>query len=202
MNKRWLVALGAVLAALMMSSCFSLRGFAWLRTTITVGEKNVALLSLYPHGFTNYTDYPFIIVGLPQDPKDQSTSLGVANPKSFDVDGRFGGPLPLQADPDIAALAPGAGGCNENGLDLGQMTGFLWKAYRTENEVADNGRVGREALTKLGIKSLPNTGGGARKIVFISGSWSDSEDDDVPQAAELDCTGMMFTTLVVRGTSE
>ena len=204
MPKRLIVVLGSILAGLLLTGCFALRGFSWSKSSIRVGEKTVALLSLFPASAgLGATDYPFILVGLPQDRKDASSSLTVANPKVFDSVGRFGGPFALQADPSIATVAttPGSNSCQRDGIDAADLTDHLWFAYRTNGTVRDRRQIAREALTKLGIKAKNDATGGTKDVVFISGAWTDNstkEPDGVVQASELDCTGLMFTSLPVR----
>jgi hypothetical protein len=201
MQRRFkLMVLGAVVI-LLFSSCFALRGFRWsAHKIVRGGGKVVALLSLYPHGNptfnTSRTDRVFILVVFPDDTDtgEADTDWRVVNPKVFDFNRNFGPRRTLVRDDDLENMIL-TQYCTEITADPATVV-----VFRTQGIVDDRGRIGKEALTKLGVKAnaTTNINSVENRIQFWSGGWDD-DGDGVPESSDnADCTGVMGTTLPVR----
>lgn len=192
-----LALIGVVaLVAVLMSSCFALRGFKWSKASVVQGTKVVAILDLRPHGTSGVKDRPFVLIGTQLDSSDE-TDFNVVNPLKFAVNGTFGGPRELSKDNALRNTALASGGCDIDGFDPGEATGLSWTAVRTGPEVNDKGKIGKSAITKIGIKAHNDASTGTRRFAFISGRWND-DDDGIPESGEISCTGVIVTTLPVR----
>jgi hypothetical protein len=196
------LALGLV-AVMLFSGCFVLRGFRFTKAKIFAGgNKVVAVLSLYPHGHSNEGDEisrPFIVVQFPDDTREGGiqTHWRAVNPKVFDVDARFGNnPRELVQDNTLETAVLADSGCSEIPTDEGALVVVL----RTNNNVNADDKVSREALTRIGLKATADadtTGAaGEDNIAFHVGLWDDDGDLN-PESAEIDCTSHLGTSLPI-----
>lgn len=189
------------MVALVMSSCFSLRAIKFSKTSVFQGEKVTAILSLYPHSTTGSPDVPFVLIGHQWDANEES-DFTVTNPLQFDTKGNFpAGPRELSSDNALRTAALTSGGCDIEGFDPGEATGFIWTAVRTGSQVNDGGKINKVALTKIGIKAHIDASTGSRRLIFISGRWND-DDDGIPEGAELSCTGVFVSSIPVKNAPE
>jgi hypothetical protein len=201
LRKRLPVMAIGVVAVILFSGCFVLRGFRFSAHKIVKdGKKVVALLSLYPHGRASElqeTDRVFIIVEFPNDPATgpEDTNWRVVDPKIFDVHENFGNnPRTLTRDNELRDFILTNDVCSEIQGGAGRVV-----LFRTQGNVEDNGRIATEALTKLGLKVDSDANADfEERLHFLSGRWDD-DGDGIPNGSDgMECTGAVATTLPVK----
>ena len=188
-----------VCAGALLSGCFALRGFEWRDGSIRPGGGTSALLTLRPGASTSTTDIPFVLVGLPKDQADGTTSLRLGR-GVFDLEAEFTGPRKMIADAALRDFATTPGTCTQGGdlepADAALITNVAWRLRRVPQALADGGRLNDAALTRLAVSARTDAPAGTKEIAFFSGRWAD-DGDGVPEDPEVSCTGLMFTSLPV-----
>ena len=176
---------------LLASGCFSLRGFNWSNNNPPVGGYAFGTLRMFPYSSSNLTTVPFVMVG-----RESSESGIQMSRQRFDTLGNFGGPYAMSSDATMKAVLLSGGECTVDGVDVTDITGTSWSAFRTAGVVA-TGENNEKKLARLGVK-LTFTKGSADtySIKWVTGSWTD-DGDGIPESGELQCSGFLFTSIPV-----
>jgi hypothetical protein len=204
------LALGLV-AVLLFSGCFVLRGFRFKSSSgtpaykITRGGSPVtAVLDLYPHGNAREDDesgYPFVVLDFADAPQDGAqTNWRVVGPARaglyFDVTQNFGNRRvmtgPRGNTMEVAVLSDPE--CSE--IEGSQQ---LVEVYMTLDVVNDEDRFRKVARTTIELKAQADasTAGIEDPIAIHVGAWND-DGDGIPEDAEISCTSHLGMTLPIR----
>jgi hypothetical protein len=179
--------------AVLLSSCFMLNGFILLDYTLKPAQVTKARFTLRPTNFeANNPDgfrgaqYEFVVVGV-------TTDGGLlAQTARWGTNGTFGGPTTMAVNGALLTEVLNTP-CGSNGLDIGEITGFTWKAYVTPTKVGDGNKYEQKALVDVNIKAKAGaTPGNEWNVIGVAGQWWD-DGDDAPEASGTDfyfCTGI------------
>jgi hypothetical protein len=187
------------LLGLLATSCFTLRGFSFSKAIVDPGEKNILNLRLQP-GVEESTDqglnrdYPFVILGLSRPSASDPAFIRVVKPRRFDVGGNFGGPRALQRDDGLRDLILANNWCS--GFDVVSSDSTLWLLFRTGSQVNDRERVGKYAMSQLGLKPAADTTLGVGQLQIVVGGWIDDEDG-LAESGEVFCNSAADTSMLI-----
>lgn len=177
--------------SLVAAGCFSLRGFNWSNNNPPVGGSSFGTLRMFPYSSTNLTSRPFVMVGRESD--ESAISMSRAR---FDTLGNFGGPFDMQSDAVMRTVLLSGGECIQDGVDVADITGTTWQAFRT-SAVVETGANAERTLARLGVKLTFGKGtSDIYGVKWITGAWAD-DGDGVAESGELLCTGFLFTSIPV-----
>jgi hypothetical protein len=193
MRVKKLTSTGVLLVAMavLTSSCFSMRQFYWSNPNPASGGSSFAVQKMYPTTSGSLVTYEFVMVGW--------AGSGITTSKRrFDITGNYGGPYNMVQDNTLRSILLGGGECQNQGIDVADITGMNWKLFRTQVEITTGS--GNEALVaRQSMRvNFPDEGEATRTFVFVTGSWSD-DGDGLPEGDDdvFFCSGMMFTTIAV-----
>jgi hypothetical protein len=192
-NKIALLGLAASLA-FVLTSCFVMQGFVLLASSVSPGGKTTARFHLRPASTERDRGRVFVLVGV-------STGGDVTVGKAtWGTNGKFAGPLPMQASGTLAGFVENDGLCSSNGIDFSNVTNIAWKGFTTPKAISDRGLVTQKAIVDVVVRAAASAGTDENyAVIGVSGAWEDDGDGVVEDADDLYvCTGGASTTLYVR----
>jgi hypothetical protein len=192
------------LLGLLSTACFTMRGFSFSLPYPKPGQVNVLTMKFQPTGVENTKDYPFVIVALEIDDTSGGTGLPylkVVKPKVFDTTHNFGATSrPFVQDNALRDFILANDTCIDNGVD-GSNSNFRYVAFRTAAEINDKLKMGKFAITKLGLKVKPSTETGLTLVQLASGFWNDDGDGTPEPGGEngdtMGCTAEVQTSMAI-----
>lgn len=189
------------LMGLVATGCFTMRGFSFSKPIVDPGEVNVLTYKLQPFSPDGSRDYPFVVLGAPVNGDTGNPNVKVVAPKKFDTGSNFGGPRDLVLDNVLRdELFYDNSLCLFGGdWDTDPTTYRIW-VFRTTATVRDRGRVGKYALTKLGIKPLASTDSTGQFVKLAAGAWEDTDGDGTPEADNdsMGCNSAAETSILIK----
>jgi len=193
-GKKVLAVVVALVAALLVSGCYSLREFNWSDDKVKPGNSTTGKMSLTPSD--DVTDRHFFIF-VSVITEEFSAKFPSAK---WDTTQVFGNPKKMVKDPALETAALDYGGCQSvfavprRGIDIEEI------AFVTNNAVRDD--TGKFVEAKLKSKLTDDAEGGPFGVVQ-TGAWLDDgdgvpEDPDVSDD-EINCYGAVTTNYASKG---
>jgi hypothetical protein len=192
--KKKIALLGlAASLAFVLTSCFVMQGFVLLAGSIEPGGKTIARFHLRPAETGKDRGRVFVLVGVTTG---GDITVGKA---TWGTNGKFAGPLPMQASASLAGFVENDGLCDQHGIDFTTVTGIDWKGFTTPKAISDKGLVTQKALVDVVVKAAASAGTDENyAVIGVSGAWEDNGNGVLEDGDIYSCTGGASTSLYVR----
>lgn len=204
MKRKLSVAIGALVAAQLLSGCYILREISWNKDKVNDGDKTTATIGLQPTGGSfgrvaargNGTEGRFFLFAI----NENSEGVDLRRP-TFDSGDVTNQKEKLTRDNALRDLAAD-GGCPIPIAFARQGPFSGGKVWRTDDDVSS--ATNKFVDAKLKAKVAQDAPDGGFFGLIASGIWVD-DGDGVPEDPdstddEIDCTGFTTTTFQVKGT--
>jgi hypothetical protein len=186
----------AILAfSLVATACFQIRFVKLEPKSLLPGAEGTVKVELYPMSLLESTlGYTFLLIGY------ESADMTLTGMSNFDLNANFGGPHGRTADATLRNFLRTGDNCAAQGISASEVTGLSWVAYRTTVKVNSGaGTLGQKNLIKIDFTRTPASANNGRgDYVVFSGVWTDGDNNGTIVLAEVQCTGMVFSSFPFR----
>jgi hypothetical protein len=192
------VAVG-LMALLVMTSCFQIRGYYFTKRVLRPGENVTLVLDMRPLGTfpPPHKVQDFFILGFREAGDTGKGIAKVGGVRIWDAKGAFNGPKTMVLDNALRNQVTNSDDCIQTvDFESAGLTDVIWTAFRPPGPVDDKDKATKTALTKIRIKAREDLPVDSVVDVFVvNGFWEDSNENGVADDEESACAGLLSTSL-------